>query len=87
MAKTDAVDTRKVAFTTATKEENFESLCNGVILSSDADCFVDFDKPADNGGILIKASGQPVYFPLCFTRLNVIGASGSGSLYVAGVRN
>jgi hypothetical protein len=86
MAATDAADTRKIAVTSTSKEENFETLCTGIILVSDADCFVDFDKPADTGSLLVKANQSPTYFPVQFTRLSAITASSTANLYVVGLR-
>ena len=85
MARTEAADTRKIAFTTSSIEENFETSCKGVVLSADADCFVDFDRPADTGSLLVKANLGPVHIPVQFTRLTVVGG-GSGNLYVVGLR-
>ena len=86
MAVTDSADTRKVAATGTNIEENFENLCTGVVLVSDGDLFVDFDKPADTGSLLVKANQAPTYIPIAFTRLNVITSGGSANLYVVGVR-
>ena len=87
MASTDAVDTRKIAFTnTSSTEERFDNKCVGIVLSASADCHVDFDKPADTGSLFIKANVSPVYFPAEFTRITVIGNAGSGNLYIAALR-
>lgn len=86
MASDVAADTRKIAANGTSKEENFETKCKSLIVVSDADCFIDFDRPADLGSLLIKASQQPVQLFLEFTRLTVITTGGAANLYVVGVR-
>lgn len=85
-AQDDATDSRKIAVTTSDIEENFNSLCDGVYLIADADCFVDFDKPADTGSLLVKAN---IFYPMYkvqFTRLHAITAAGTANLYVLAIR-
>lgn len=86
MATWDKIDTRKLAVTTSDKAEDFGRPCTSVIVSSDADCFIDFDAPADTGGILIKANQNPVQLNVSFTKLHAITATGGANLYIAGVR-
>jgi hypothetical protein len=85
MATYEYADTRKIVVGTSSIEENFERQCSGVVLASDADCFIDFDKPADTGSLLLQGGESPVYLPIKFTRLTAISA-GSANLYVVGVR-
>jgi len=79
-------DSRKMAVTDATSEEHFGKLCRGVVLSADADCFVDFDKNADTGSLLIQRGVQAVYFPIKFTKISAITATGTANLYVLAIR-
>lgn len=87
MDSVKAIDTRKIAFNgSSSVEEDFGKLCTGVTLTSDEDCHVDFDGPADTGGFLVKANSNTGQIKCQFTKLSVIGASGTGNLYVLATR-
>ena len=88
MANWEPVQTVMIAVTTTDKKENFGGLCTGVVLSADADCFVDFDTNADTGSLLIKGAtaAQAIYFPAKFTEIHAITASGTANLYIAALR-
>jgi len=63
-----------------------------VVLRTSADCYVDFDKGATSAyGFLLKASdGQPFEFNFqggSIMTVHAIGVSGSGTLYILGIRN
>jgi len=84
MANYQASETRKIAVTTVDKKEHFGTLCTGVALIADGDCFVAFDENADIGSYLLKAN-TPVNFPVQFTELHAI-SSGSANLYILATR-
>lgn len=86
MANWESTDTRKIAATGTDKYEDFGASCTSVIVVADADCFIDFDKPADTGSLLIKANQEPVQLFVKFTQLHVITSGGAANLYIVGVR-
>ena len=81
-----ATETRRLAVSGSDQVENFESLCTGVYLIADADCFVAFDENADLGSFLIKAN---IVYPLervNFTQIHAITSGGTGNLYILATR-
>lgn len=84
----EASQTATIAVTTTDKKQNFGGLCTGVVLSADADCFVAFDENADTGSLLIKGAtaAQAVHFPVKFTEVHAITASGTANLYILALR-
>lgn len=86
MAKFEPTEARKIAATTTDKSEDFLSLCTGVMVSADADCFIDFDRVSTTGSFLIKANFPPVYIPAKFTQIHAITSSGTANLYVLAIR-
>lgn len=86
MASDKAAETRKMALTTAGQVEDFVTGCIGIVVVADADCVIDFDKPADAGSLLIKANQAPAYFPVQFTRLYAKTLSSTANLYVVALR-
>ncbi len=85
MADFHAVDTRKIAATSTDKSENFITKCKRVVLSSDGDCFVDFDENADTGSFFIKGNQSPIAFDVEFTQVHVV-ASTTANLYILAIR-
>ena len=91
MAAFDGQETQTIAFvSTADKEAAFAGGCQGFYFSATADVLVDFDQPTDSGSFLIKAN--IAYPKFDFRKSNVLkvhamGSSGSGTLYIIGVRN
>lgn len=86
MSATQAADTRKIVMTTTDTKENFVSLCDGLLICSDADCYIDFDQPTDTGSQLVKANQSTMYWPIQFTEIHARTVSGGGNLYITGLR-
>jgi hypothetical protein len=89
MARSQTVETQKVAMTSTTQAATFEGGVQGVYLSSDADCFVDFDQPSDTGSYLIKANVAYPFFDFRSGSVSKVYAqtATTGNLYILGVRN
>lgn len=81
-----ATDTRKIAATGVSKEEDFGSLCDGLLISADGDCFIDFDRPADTGSQFVKGNTATQYWPAVFTKITAITSGGSVNVYITGLR-
>lgn len=87
MATWESQETRFIAVTSADKSQNFVKGLTGVYLIADADCFVDFDRPATvSSSFLVKANTFYRFDPLLFTVLHAV-ASGTANLYIVGVRS
>lgn len=89
MARDQAQETQKMAVTAAANYATFEGGIQQAYLSSDADCFVDFDEVAMTSSLLLKANQAPVR--ISFGGSNVqkvwaITSGGSANLYILGVR-
>lgn len=90
MALYQTAETQKLAMTTDTAAATFEGGVQQVYLSADADCYVDFDQPSDTGSLLIKANLAPVRIDFrggSITKIHAQAATGTGNLYILGVRN
>lgn len=82
-----ANEQEKVSFTnTAPSEANFEAKCKQFYFKTTADCHIAFDRTANTDDLLIEAEDGVVRIICEGTRISVIGASGSGALYIMGVR-
>lgn len=82
-----ANDQEKVAFTnTSPSEADFESSCKTFYFKTTANCHIAFDRTADTDDLLLVSGDGVVEIVTQATRVSVIGASGSGSLYIMGIR-
>jgi hypothetical protein len=86
MARDNAVDSAVVVFNNTTPvEANFGVKCKGVVLKPTAGCYIAFDRPANTGDFLIAATDSNIPLlvaPIEFTRISVLGSSGSGTMYL-----
>lgn len=92
-------ETSQLSFTnTASSNQTFgldlQSTGSGVqkvVLRTSADCYVDFDRPATSySSFLLKSTDDPFEFNFSggsIMKVHAIGASGSGTLYILGIRN
>lgn len=77
----DSAYVGKLVCTTSNQSEDMLVLRNHVTITSDADCFVNFDKEVTtNGRFLIKAN-IAYKFDVPFSRLNYL-ASGAANIYI-----
>lgn len=84
-----AMESIKIAFTNAQPtEENFTGIvASGLYLKTTANCYIAFDTSANDDDFLLEAADRVVEIsPTQFTKLSVLGASGSGTLYVIAVK-
>lgn len=62
-----------------------------VMIRTTADCYVDFDKEATSDySFLVKSTDTPVTFEFpggSIMKVHAKGVSGSGTLYILGIRN
>lgn len=78
-----AVENEKRTFTnTASAEADFVAKCKNVTLLSTADSHVAFDRAANGDDFLLKANVPYDIREIEFTKVSVIGNSGSGTLYI-----
>lgn len=89
IAQFDSTETQKLAVTTTDGEATFAGGIQECYLVADADCFVDFDVPADTGSLLIKANLAPARIAFHggnIKKVHAITASGTANLYILGTR-
>lgn len=79
-----AMESLQIDFTNAgATEENFGRVMTGLYLHASADCYVAFDTSADGDDFRVYAADGFLHLEkVQFTRLSVLGVSGSGTLYV-----
>ena len=82
-----AAEQESGAFISAqSKEADFEAQCKGVVLKTTANVHIAFDRPANTSDFLLASTDLVVHFPVQFTSVSAIGDSGSGTLYIIGLR-
>lgn len=87
MAKNDSTETRVIKVTSTDKYEDFVAGCKRVCLVADADCFVDFNRPAiANSSFLLKANVNVTIPNIEFTQVHAVTASGTANLYILAIR-
>ena len=87
MAVAIAAERENIAFVnTVSKEANFEAKCDAVVLKTTADVYIAFDRAANTGDFLLQSTDGVVSFPVEFTKISALGVSGSGTLYIFGLR-
>lgn len=57
-----------------------------VMLKTTAACYIAFDTAANTAGFLLEATNDPIVMELQATKISALGSSGSGTLYILGVR-
>lgn len=80
-----AIESEKIAFNNSSSSEaDFESGCRGVVLSTTANAYIAFDRPANADDFLLTATLSPLVLEhdWQFTKISALGASGSGTLYM-----
>ncbi len=91
MAQDQSLETQTLTLTTTGggTPATFEGGVQQVYLTATQDCYVSFDDPATNSDLLVKANFQPVRISFGganVQRIFAVTASGSGTLYILGVR-
>ena len=89
MAQYESVETQTIAVTNVSKAATFEGGIQSVVLSCDADCFVDFDIPAiASSSLLVKANLEPVQIDFGGGNIKQVTAicGGTANLYILGIR-
>lgn len=82
-----AAEQEAIGFISAqSKEADFETQCKAVVLKTTADVHIAFDRPANSSDLLLTSTDLVAHFPVPFTSVSAIGDSGSGTLYIIGLR-
>lgn len=82
-----AMESVSIDFTNAAPtEENFLNLVKRVHLKASANCYIAFNTSANTDDYLLEDGETLSMENAAFTKLSVLGASGSGTLYVIAIR-
>jgi len=83
----ESAQQEKISFNSSNSTEvDFETLCTAIILKTDADVYIAFDREATNDDFLLEVTDLVVNFPVNFTKVSALGASGTGNLSIIGLR-
>jgi hypothetical protein len=83
----ESAQQEKISFNATTPTEvDFEGVCTKVVLKTDADVYIAFDRDATDSDLLLETTDLVVNFPVNFTKVSALGASGIGNLSIIGLR-